>query len=155
MNIADAARIDATGIRHLHWDDTFPVDPIVIARRLGVTPYLSNLGDTTSIVVHENGHTDIYLNRFESKARQRFAAAHAIGHHIERDRYGQERYTFRHWRNTASNTPHEYYADCFATHLLMPPEVIDQFVDDGASAGDLAAMFGVTRRRVIHALTTE
>lgn len=41
MLIKDLAQLDAENVRRDHWDNTFPVDPIVIARRMGVTSYLS------------------------------------------------------------------------------------------------------------------
>lgn len=68
--IKDLAQIDAENVRREYWDGIFPVDPIVIARRMGVIPYLSRLGDTSGLIVRPtNEQAKIYVNQFESKAR--------------------------------------------------------------------------------------
>lgn len=146
MLIKDLAQQDAENVRRNHWDDTFPVDPIVIAQRMGVTPYLSSLGDTSGLIVRPaNEPAKIYINRFESKARQRFTCAHEIGHYVERTRNEDNSYTFRDRRSGKADTPHEWYADFFAANLLMPQAVFEELVEvHGATCSELVDYFGVS-----------
>ncbi len=144
--IKDLAQIDAENVRREYWDGIFPVDPIVIARRMGVTPYLSRLGDTSGLIVRPiNKQAKIYVNQFESKARQRFICAHEIGHYVERARNRDDAYTFRDRRAGKADTPHEWYADFFAANLLMPQAVFEELVEVyGATCDELVGYFGVS-----------
>jgi len=144
--IKDLAQIDAENVRREYWDGIFPVDPIVIARRMGVTPYLSRLGDTSGLIVRPiNEQAKIYVNQFESKARQRFICAHEIGHYVERARNRDDAYTFRDRRAGKADTPHEWYADHFAANLLMPQAVFEERVEvHGDTCDELVSYFGVS-----------
>lgn len=146
MLIKDLAQQDAENVRRDHWDGTFPVDPIVIAQRMGVTPYLSSLGDTSGLIVRPaNEPAKIYINQFESKARQRFTCAHEIGHYVERTRNEDNSYTFRDRRSGKADTPHEWYADFFAANLLMPQAAFEELVEvHGATCSELVDYFGVS-----------
>ena len=144
--IKDLAQIDAENVRREYWDGIFPVDPIVIARRMGVISYLSRLGDTSGLIVRPtNEQAKIYVNQFESKARQRFTCAHEIGHYVERARNRDDAYTFRDRCAGRADTPHEWYADFFAANLLMPQDVFEELVEVyGATCDELVGYFGVS-----------
>ena len=144
--IKDLAQIDAENVRREYWDGTFPVDPIVITRRMGVIPYLSRLGDTSGLIVRPtNEQAKIYVNQFESKARQRFTCAHEIGHYVERARNRDDAYTFRDRRAGRADTPYEWYADFFAANLLMPQAVFEERVEvHGDTCDELVDYFGVS-----------
>ena len=147
MLIKDLAQIDAENVRREHWDGTFPVDPIVIAQRMGVDTYMAdNLGDTSGVIMRPPGEeAAIYINQFESKARQRFTCAHEIGHYVERTRNRDDAYTFRDRRAGKADTPHEWYADHFAANLLMPQAAFEELMEvHGATRGDLVDYFGVS-----------
>ena len=146
MLIKDLAQIDAENVRREYWDGIFPVDPIVIARRMGVIPYLSRLGDTSGLIVRStNEQAKIYVNQFESKARQRFTCAHEIGHYVERRRDKDNSYTFQDKRSDRDDTPHEWYADFFAANLLMPQSVFEERVEvHGDTCDELVGYFGVS-----------
>lgn len=147
MLIKDLAQIDAENVRRDHWDDTFPVDPIVIAQRMGVDTYMAdNLGDTSGVIMRPPGEeAAIYINQFESKARQRFTCAHEIGHYVERRRDEDNSYTFQDKRSGKADTPHEWYADFFAANLLMPQAVFEELVEvHGATCDELVDYFGVS-----------
>lgn len=144
--IKDLAQIDAENVRREYWGGIFPVDPIVIARRMGVIPYLSRLGDTSGLIVRPtNEQAKIYINQFESKARQRFTCAHEIGHYVERVRNRGDAYTFRDRRAGKDDIPHEWYADYFAANLLMPQAVFEERVEvHGDTCDELVDYFGVS-----------
>lgn len=147
MLIKDLAQIDAENVRREYWDGIFPVDPIVITRRMGVDTYMAdNLGDTSGLIVRPaNEPAKIYVNQFESKARKRLTCAHEIGHYVERTRNKGNSYTFRDRRDGKADTPHEWYADFFAANLLMPQAVFEERVEVyGVTCGDLVNYFGVS-----------
>ena len=147
MLIKDLAQIDAENVRREYWDGIFPVDPIVITRRMGVDTYMAgNLGDTSGLIVRPaNEPAKIYVNQFESKARQRFTCAHEIGHYVERRRDEDNSYTFQDKRSGKADTPHEWYADFFAANLLMPQAVFEELVEvHGATCDELVDYFGVS-----------
>ena len=147
MLIKDLAQIDAENVRREYWDGIFPVDPIVIAQRMGVDTYMAdNLGDTSGVIMRPPGEeAAIYINQFESKARQRFTCAHEIGHYVERARNRDDAYTFRDRRAGRADTPHEWYADFFAANLLMPQAVFEELVEVyGATCDELVDYFGVS-----------
>lgn len=151
MLIKDKAQIDAEVIRRKHWDGTFPVDPIVIASKMKATSYLSQgMGDDSGLIIKRgNQRAKIYLNAFESKARQRFTCAHEIGHLVERQQNGDGEYSFTDKRSGVANDAHEWYADHFAANLLMPQAEFERMVEDrGATLDDLVDHFGVSRSAV-------
>lgn len=147
MLIKDLAQIDAENVRREYWDGTFPVDPIVIAQRMGVDTYMAdNLGDMSGVIMRPPGEeAAIYINQFESKARQRFTCAHEIGHYVERRRDKDNSYTFQDKRSDRDDTPHEWYADFFAANLLMPQAVFEERVEVyGDTCDELVDYFGVS-----------
>lgn len=151
MLVKDKAQIDAEAVRRKHWDGTFPVDPIVIASGMKVTSYLSQgMGDDSGLIIKRDGQrAKIYLNAFESKARQRFTCAHEIGHLVERRQNGDDEYSFTDKRSGVAKDAHEWYADHFAANLLMPQAEFERMVEDrGAGIGELVDHFGVSRSAV-------
>ena len=147
MLIKDLAQIDAENVRREYWDGIFPVDPIVIAQRMGVDTYMAdNLGDTFGVIMRPPGEeAAIYINQFESKSRQRFTCAHEIGHYVERRRDKDNSYTFQDKRSDRDDTPHEWYADFFAANLLMPQAVFEERVEvHGDTCDELVNYFGVS-----------
>ena len=92
-----------------------------------------------------NEQAKIYVNQFESKARQRFICAHEIGHYVERARNRDDAYTFRDRRAGRADTPHEWYADFFAANLLMQQAVFEERVEvHGDTCDELVDYFGVS-----------
>ena len=151
MLIKDKAQIDAEDARRRYWGETFPVDPIVIASRMKVASYLSQgMGDDSGLIIKRDGQrAKIYLNAFESKARQRFTCAHEIGHLVERRQNGDDEYSFTDKRSGTAKTAHEWYADHFAANLLMPQAEFERMVEErGASLRELVDYFGVSRSAV-------
>ncbi|ADP70678.1 protein of unknown function DUF955 [Rhodomicrobium vannielii ATCC 17100] len=123
-----------------------PVDVNAIASDLGLGIYESNLGNGISgVLVREPAYGSpsgfvIFVNRDEPYVRQRFTAAHEIGHFVlHRERIGQrveDNYLLR--AQGLSNTL-ESQANRFAADILMPYELIQTLVDQGINGIDALA----------------
>jgi Zn-dependent peptidase ImmA (M78 family) len=90
LNIpADATR-EASKLLDQVWASPFgvdiPVDPIHIAQTLGVEVYTADLDSAVAglLVKRQGRDAEIYLNSEDSKNRQRFTAAHELGHYVRR-----------------------------------------------------------------------
>src|SRR4051794_39877887 len=58
------ARTDAAQILVRHWGDAVPVDPVKIARKLGVSVFSAQLGeDTWGMLIGSPNGVDMYLDR--------------------------------------------------------------------------------------------
>lgn len=152
MLIKDKAQKEAELVRRKYWDGTYPVDPIAIARKMKVSSYLSQEMDDISgmIIKHDGKPAEIFLNDFESKARQRFTCAHEVGHLVERHSSGDDEYSFADQRNGRADNVHEWYADHFAANLLMPQAEFERMVEEeGATLPELVEHFGVSRSAIL------
>lgn len=139
------------------WNDTIPVDPVRIARALGITVIKSQLSkDTSGALMKEVGQDPvIVLNRDDHPNRQRFTCAHELGHFVQRSDM-PEKYAYIDKRNSMSSTgksPEERYANAFASALLMPARHVRRLEKQGLR-GDLqlALQFDVSREAMAYRL---
>ena len=108
------------------WRDAgVPVDPVRIARRLGLMVVVAKMKDdeVTGILEKEAGRDPvIFVNRFDSIERKRFMCAHEIGHFVGRPSdLDHFKYVDRRDAVLAGNTdPEEAAANAFAAALLVP-----------------------------------
>lgn len=127
-----------------------PVDPFLIARRLGISVFVSPLDEGVSgMLVKRAGYDDpqIYLNENDSRNRQRFTCAHELGHYVKRTAEGNDgalwEYVDRRDDLAATGRdPEEVYANKFAASLLMPDDLVKRMKDRSVAA--LAYEFGVS-----------
>jgi Zn-dependent peptidase ImmA (M78 family) len=64
-----------------HWDGKLPVDPVQIARRMGVSVvYFDFTDDTICEACNVNGAPTIRVRKGETAMRTKFAVAHSLGH---------------------------------------------------------------------------
>lgn len=131
------------------WDGTLPVDPVRIARTLGMDVITASLSpDISGAIVKERGQDPaIVLNAQDSPNRQRFTCAHEIGHFVLRGESGDD-YDYVDYRDIFSSTgerEEERYANAFAACLLMPAEDVRRFHREGLSEIQMALRFGVSR----------
>jgi Zn-dependent peptidase ImmA (M78 family) len=128
-----------------------PVDPFFIARELGLAVYVSQLDHGVSgMLVKRAGYDDpeIYLNRRDSRNRQRFTCAHELGHYVKRSASSDlgEVWEYVDRRDTLASLgkePQEIYANQFAASLLMPRDLVKRFKGEYGVAA-LAYEFGVS-----------
>jgi Zn-dependent peptidase ImmA (M78 family) len=152
----DAAR-DAARIREQTWGDAIPVDPVLIARRLGIHVLDAPLGpDTSGALVKEREQDPrILLNSSDSANRKRFTCAHEIGHFVKRDDAPEE-YEYVDLRGPLAATgsdPEERYANAFAACLLMPEDYVRQLHNEGVADLEMAMRFDVSREAMQNRLS--
>jgi Zn-dependent peptidase ImmA (M78 family) len=130
-------------------DMALPVDPIQIARDLGIQVYVADLPeDESGRLLNRPGiDPQVYLNERDSRNRQRFTCAHEIGHYIRRVAAGDEKFSFRDKRDLVSSQgrdPEEIYANKFAAALLMPADLVKLHFAATPNPAILAHRFGVS-----------
>lgn len=119
--------------------DALPIDPFVIARRLGIElkPLPESAGGASGMLLHVGGVFGIaYPTHIKNQGFRRFSVAHELGHyrlpgHIDAvlDARGQH-FSKAGFRSTDH---YEQEADHFASALLMPAKL---FAAAAARAGD-------------------
>jgi Zn-dependent peptidase ImmA (M78 family) len=125
-----------------------PVDPFVIAQRLGIKAYSADLDEGVSGMLIQRAGQDpeIYVQASDSPNRQRFTCAHELGHYFKRSEAGEASLEFVERRDllTSQGTdPEEIYANQFAASLLMPCDAVRTQRKELGSAA-LAYRFGVS-----------
>lgn len=106
------------------WDGTLPVDPVHVARTMGVKVLDASLDDDVSgaLVKEEGADPSILLNASDSRNRKRFTCAHELGHFIRRtdEPHKYEYVDYRDQRSSTGTDEEEMFANRFAANLLMP-----------------------------------
>jgi Zn-dependent peptidase ImmA (M78 family) len=151
------AEKDALELLEETWDGTLPVDPVRIAKKLGVEVLDVFLKKDVSgaLVKKEESDPSILLNTEDSKTRKRFTCAHELGHYILRSQEPTPSYEYVDYRNQKSSTgtdSEERYANSFAASLLMPEVAVKALYDKSLPVFRLAKRFGVSPEAMQHRL---
>jgi Zn-dependent peptidase ImmA (M78 family) len=144
--------IDPLKVIAKHWDSTpVPIDAIIAD--IGLNLDYEILDDNISGYIERkrDGSYRIAVNAFHPKVRQRFTAAHELGHYIyHRDLLGEGVADSRAYRSEGTDRPnanirliHERQANSFAANVLMPRHRLSSVA--GQSTATLAAMFEVSQ----------
>lgn len=149
VSTRDPAR-EAERIRNSFWTRGFPVDPVLIAQRLGVSVRQAKLspGVSGALVKSPGEDPTILLNANDHPNRQRFTCAHELGHYISRENdpdayeYVDLRDIFR---SAAGTKPEEIFANTFAANLLMPEKEVRRLLSEKHSPTEMAAYFDVSQ----------
>jgi len=129
VNIAADATREASRLLDHAWASAFgvdiPVDPIQIAQSLGIEVFTADLdpGIAGLLVKRQGRDAEIYLNAADSRNRQRFTAAHEVGHYVRRATGADDAWDYVDRRDQLSSLgtdPEERWANAFAAQLLMP-----------------------------------
>lgn len=162
MSVKSDAVRDASKLLDQVWASPFgvevPVDPVTIAKALGITVYTADLDpDVAGLLVKHGGEDPaIYLNSRDSENRQRFTCAHELGHYVQRSSSDFEDWEFVDRRDQLSSTGtdlNEIYANTFAAQLLMPEHEVRSRAKRVGVAG-LAATFQVSLEAMKNRFTT-
>lgn len=134
-----------------HWDST-PVPIEQIIQDIGLSLYHEPLDDNISgYIERRDGEYRIVVNSNHARTRQRFTAAHELGHYIyHRDLLGEGVGDNRAYRTDGTDRPnvkirpfHERQANSFAANVLMPRHRLATVAGDSTAV--LAARFGVSQ----------
>ncbi|MGH2817395.1 MAG: ImmA/IrrE family metallo-endopeptidase [Actinomycetota bacterium] len=138
-------------------DPGLPIDPVQIAKRLGIDVYETELEpDVAAVLVKEPGQDPtIALNADDSPNRKRFSCAHEVGHFMRRSDslQGVDEYAYLDKRDAFSGqgrNPEEIYANNFAASLLMPEELVKFFHRHGSRPSEMALRFDVSQEAMEH-----
>lgn len=125
-----------------------PVDVLGCAKVAGLPVYSVDLPKGVSGLISKNPSGDFYcyVDSSESAVRQRFTAAHELGHFVlHRDKIGdglEDNYLLR---AAGMTNAQEAQANRFAADLLMPRELITAAIAAGyTTASSLAKLFQVS-----------
>lgn len=142
------AEEQATAILRQYWvEGTVPVDPSVIARRMGVEVFSAQLGnDVFGLIVGTPGSAQIYVDEDQPLVRFRFTIAHELGHYVEHGaRVDEDELDFVDRRSDDDRfNPHEVHANHFAGALLMPKVKIEKWRGEGLDRYSMAAHCNVS-----------
>lgn len=150
MSISDirreAAELASDVLNEHWWEGELPVDPVQIARSMGVEVFSAQLGnDVFGMIIGSPEGAQIYVDVDQPQTRYRFTAAHELGHYVERSEHGDGDLSYVDRRSDEDRgNRHEIYANQFAGALLMPKEDIRAYQQAGLSDVRLAARFGVS-----------
>lgn len=133
-----------------HWDGYLPVDPIRIAKQMGISvfaePELATVGASGDCYFDSKGFPVIRYNPNEPATRQRFTIAHELGHilmgHIQPGQRAH-RDPLRSY-DEYYERPMERQANDFAAQLLMPESVVKMIAKNTPSSRELARQFNVS-----------
>jgi Zn-dependent peptidase ImmA (M78 family) len=126
-----------------------PVDPFVIAQKLGIKAFAASLDEGVSgmLVKRAGQDPEIYVHAADSTNRRRFTCAHELGHYYKRSAAGDAEWEYVEHRDlltSAGNNPEEIYANKFAASLLMPRAEVERRLQAGNGLPTLAFEFGVS-----------
>ncbi|KIU03875.1 hypothetical protein SZ60_03180 [Frigoribacterium sp. MEB024] len=139
----------AEALLEANWpENSYPVDPILIANRVGVETFSAQLGnDVFGMLVKPagSGRPQIFLDADQPANRFRFTAAHELGHYVDRSSRldGDMAYIDKRSDNDRGNAE-EIWANEFAGNLLMPRAIIQQLESEGLSQFQIADQLGVS-----------
>jgi Zn-dependent peptidase ImmA (M78 family) len=152
---AEAAR-DAASLLVATWPLGVPVDPVSIARRVGLRVVDAPMDEDTMGALIKQPHQDptIMINQSDGENRRRFTCAHELGHFVRRSEEAEEYATvdLRSGLSAAGSDPEEIYANEFAAGLLMPADSIKTYRETGLSDLEMAIRFKVSRGAMQHRL---
>jgi len=130
-----------------------PVDVAGAAQRLGVNVYSAKLAEKVSGVLlrdpsfkSESGFV-IFVDEAEPAVRQRFTAAHELGHFVLHKEFIGDKIEDNYLlRSDGMSNRQEVEANQFAANLLMPMDLVSQAMQEGITTPEeLAKAFHVSK----------
>ncbi|WP_210579205.1 ImmA/IrrE family metallo-endopeptidase [Actinomyces succiniciruminis] len=143
---------DADEILTKYWDGSFPVNPVPIARDLGASVFLAQLGDDEyGRLESDSAGPNIYIDRDQPAKRKVFTCAHEIGHLVSHADEPEAVFVDKR-SDEGRGTASEIYANEFAGNLLMPPDEVRELHTFGEDAASMADHFGVSLQAMSYRL---
>lgn len=135
-------------LQHSWVEGVFPVDPVQIAKKIGIDVFDMELSENISgALIKEKGKDPIIvLSESDSNNRRRFSCAHELGHYAHRILNDGDHYEYVDLRSELSSkgsNDEEIFANQFAANLLMPESEVKKALKE-VPAFLLAQHFGVS-----------
>jgi Zn-dependent peptidase ImmA (M78 family) len=138
-----------------HGLSSIPVDPVVLANRLGMSVRNAKFSDDSLVgmIAKRGDHVQLLVNQADPPYRKRFTIAHELGHHFlhlleDGEFIDGEANLFRGQNEDQENaTPdkrREIQANMFAAALLMPEDAVREDWQRVATAEGMARRFNVS-----------
>lgn len=135
--------------------ETIPVDPVVLANKLGMAVHNATFADDTLVgmIAKRGDRVTLLVNATDQPFRKRFAIAHELGHHFlhlpgDGDFVDREVNLFRQSheeeKELSPERRQEIEANLFATALLMPEQAIRAEWMRRRSVDAMARLFNVS-----------
>lgn len=141
------------------WRDAgFPVDPVTIAKALGLRVVETDLPEAIAGAMLKEAGKDptIVIHYQDSTQRKRFTCAHELGHYsrhvAEGSTGGEYNYVSLRQRPQDSQDLEDLFADEFAAHLLMPTQEVVRLQRRGDSMISAMVHFGVSEAALTYRL---
>lgn len=150
-----AVELHAKGILSQHGLYSLPIDPVLLANRLGITVSNAKFSDDScAALIAKRGHTTrIFIEQSDPPYRKRFSIAHEIGHHflhLETDGEIVDSHTDMFRDKEPVGGPiselrlREIQANWFAASLLMPEGFVRSEWAKNSNVSHLAKVFNVS-----------
>ena len=134
---------------------TVPVDPVLLANRLGIAVSNAKFSDEScaALIAKRQHTTRIFVEQSDPPYRKRFSIAHELGHHflhLQEDGEILDSRTDMFRQKEPMSGPisavrlREVHANWFAASLLMPEELVRSEWEKSPSVSQLAKFFNVS-----------
>lgn len=136
-----------------YWTGALPIDPVQIARQMGVEVFSAQLGnDVFGCIIGTPEGAQIYVDIDQPITRYRFTTAHELGHYVEHAERAEAEMSYVDRRTDEDRgKPEEVFANQFAGALLMPERALRLFGpgpgNDVAAADRLGVSLAALRYR--------
>lgn len=152
MGVVESAERAAEDLLASHWpggstDPVLPVDPVRIARSLGIEVFVAPMDPQASGALVSQRERDpvIYLSADDAPTRQGFSCAHELGHYahyVAQGRTDFDRVEWRDARSSSGTDPVERFANGVGAALMMPAQAVQAV--SHLDVYDMAKRFGVS-----------
>lgn len=158
--VASPAEAAQNTLRNCGQEVSFPVNPVQIARSMGLEVYRATLdqGHTSGMLLKAAGQPAcVYVARGDALVRQRFTVAHEIGHYVLLAPGTDDAFEMaerRDARASLGTDPSEVFANGFAAELLMPGVAVRKCHALGLSVNGMSEFFSVSADAMVNRLNT-
>ena len=150
-----SVELKAKEILSQHGLYSLPIDPVMLANKLGVTVSNAKFSEESSAaLIAKRGHTTrIFVEQSDPPYRKRFSIAHELGHHFlhlvnDGEILDTHRDMFRDKEPAqgpiSERRLREIQANWFAASLLMPEEFVRSEWENNSNVPHLARVFNVS-----------
>ena len=152
--IRKAAEKDAARLLRATVREGMPVDPVALARDMGVEVFDAKLKESTlgGLVMKPGEDPEIVLNKRDGLLRRRLTCALELGHYVRMSAKTNS-YSRGDLRGESVEEPGDVYAREFAACLLMPKADVEILAEVGMDDLEMALRFLVPREAMQHRLT--